>query len=103
VVLGKSTFERHFLWYEQAGLRFLRESASLLLEQRCQAAKGWTSFPLPGQTNAVAFRFPSLKKGANLEANTRLCDPLDVSLRLDLPRRCPLQTGRCGYRGAFVP
>ena len=28
VVLGKSTFERHFLKYEQAGL-FLRESASL--------------------------------------------------------------------------
>jgi hypothetical protein len=45
VILGKSTFERHF---EKGRPLFLRERASLLLEQRCQAAKGWTSFPLPG-------------------------------------------------------
>ena len=38
------------------------------------------------------------KKVRTLEANMRLCDLLDVPEHLGVLTRCPLQTGRCGYR-----
>jgi hypothetical protein len=77
----------------------LRESVSLLLQQRRQAAKGWTTFDCPEKQMRLRLGPPSLEKGANLEVIKRFCDPSD---RLALPKRCLLQTGRCGYRSIFA-
>jgi hypothetical protein len=102
VVLGKSTFERHFYSTNRQASVFCARAQTCWLSNAASQRLDIFSVARIHRCGCV-WAPPFLGKGANLEANMKLCSPLDVSKRFNLPARCPLQTGRSGYRGTCVP